>query len=270
MAAPDFPASPTVGQTYTAPSGLVYTWDGQVWNTSGGVASTYWTDTGTALTPTTATRSVSALAPSGDCVVFGSRTVKGRLTAPSSGDAANLSVNRNTAGTFDDAAQSSWRLLLRPTSAGDSMIVWRAPAGGAEAALLTLDNAGHIQSKAMGCQMSCPGNQSIPASTTTSITLTASVDSSGGVMSTPPTAKSPAYYSYMNVSGYAQFSVAVSGTISVAGLTGWWQYNSAVGLMMFSYNQYIAANSTLTLQCNITPTATVVGVMFTALAIATG
>ena len=34
MAAPDFPASPTVGQTYTAPSGNIYKWDGSVWTTS--------------------------------------------------------------------------------------------------------------------------------------------------------------------------------------------------------------------------------------------
>lgn len=27
----DFPASPTVGQTYTAPSGVVYSWDGYGW-----------------------------------------------------------------------------------------------------------------------------------------------------------------------------------------------------------------------------------------------
>jgi|SRR5215468_3059482 len=40
MAAPDFPASPTVGQTYTAPSGLVYTWDGKVWSTTGPLTAT--------------------------------------------------------------------------------------------------------------------------------------------------------------------------------------------------------------------------------------
>jgi len=38
--APDFPASPTVGQTYTAPSGLVYTWDGKVWTTTGPLSGT--------------------------------------------------------------------------------------------------------------------------------------------------------------------------------------------------------------------------------------
>lgn len=31
MTAPDFPYNPTVGQTYTTPSGLVYTWSGQAW-----------------------------------------------------------------------------------------------------------------------------------------------------------------------------------------------------------------------------------------------
>jgi len=41
MAAPDFPASPTVGQTYTAPSGLIYTWDGKVWTTTAGAPATF-------------------------------------------------------------------------------------------------------------------------------------------------------------------------------------------------------------------------------------
>jgi hypothetical protein len=31
MAAMDFPAAPFVGQDYTAPSGVVYTWDGVAW-----------------------------------------------------------------------------------------------------------------------------------------------------------------------------------------------------------------------------------------------
>jgi hypothetical protein len=35
MAALDFPNSPTVGATYTAPNGAVYTWDGAAWTVSG-------------------------------------------------------------------------------------------------------------------------------------------------------------------------------------------------------------------------------------------
>lgn len=38
MAALDFPASPTVGQTYTA-NGLTYTWDGVSWDTTNSIAS---------------------------------------------------------------------------------------------------------------------------------------------------------------------------------------------------------------------------------------
>ena len=35
MAAPDFPNSPTLGQTYTGPNGNIFTWDGAVWTTGG-------------------------------------------------------------------------------------------------------------------------------------------------------------------------------------------------------------------------------------------
>jgi len=38
MAALDFPASPTVGQTYSA-NGGTYTWDGTVWVASRGTAT---------------------------------------------------------------------------------------------------------------------------------------------------------------------------------------------------------------------------------------
>ena len=53
MAAPDFPASPTVGQIYTGPSGVAYSWDGTVWtNSMAAPGSSLWTDGGTYLRPT--------------------------------------------------------------------------------------------------------------------------------------------------------------------------------------------------------------------------
>src|SRR5215468_3776598 len=86
MAAPDFPASPTVGQIYTAPSGIQYTWDGKVWSSSSTSQSWLWTDTGTALTPYDATKNVTVTVPStptSDHFVLGQSgvTAKARLAA---------------------------------------------------------------------------------------------------------------------------------------------------------------------------------------------
>lgn len=53
MAALDFPASPTVGQTYTA-NGQTWTWDGASWISSNEVVSSFSAGT-TGLTPSTAT-----------------------------------------------------------------------------------------------------------------------------------------------------------------------------------------------------------------------
>src|SRR5499427_159311 len=83
-------------------------------------------------------------AGTGDPLIVGSRTVKGRITAPTSGDAVSLQINRNAAGTFDDTAQSTWRMVLRPTSNQDNCTIYRAPPAGAEVALLTLDNLGML------------------------------------------------------------------------------------------------------------------------------
>src|SRR5215467_4430389 len=99
MAAPDFPASPTLNQTYTAPSGLVYTWDGKVWTTTAGAASTYWTDTGTALTPTDATKRVVIPGPTAtgadqQSLVLGSRTMKLHLGGLPTNEGAWINFNR--------------------------------------------------------------------------------------------------------------------------------------------------------------------------------
>ena len=154
MAAPDFPASPSIGQTYTASSGVIYTWDGAVWATSSGVAAAYWTDTGTALTPTTATRQLVVPGPSligttGDVFVFSNRTVKARLNtnmSPAANDCVrfNLNLNRSAAtATADDNSMSTWELAFRCGSSDDFRIL-RTPVGSPTAPniLLTVDAAG--------------------------------------------------------------------------------------------------------------------------------
>jgi len=113
MAAPDFPASPTVGQTYTAPSGLVYKWDGAVWSTQTSQAA-YWSDTGTALTPATATRGVSI--PAQQSLLLGNRpSAKARISGTNASDGASyasFTVNKDIYGGIDDAAQNAWMLML--------------------------------------------------------------------------------------------------------------------------------------------------------------
>src|SRR5215472_8897306 len=149
MAAPDFPASPTVGQTYTAPSGLIYTWDGKVWSTTGAPQSAYWTDTGTALTPTTASENVSVIGAAGKAqYVAGTRTVKARLQAATTLDVTYLASNAvlnaaENAFVQDDASKPSW--LLTEYVGGDSFSVGRMPAGGTGVTnLIIVDNAGNL------------------------------------------------------------------------------------------------------------------------------
>jgi hypothetical protein len=144
MAAPDFPASPTVGQIYTAPSGTVYKWDGAVWYTAGVPQGAYWTDTGTALTPTDATKTVAILdTPSHNALLLGSLTAKAHLITHPSADGGFWGFNQGlnpgaTAWVQDDTGKPSWMLGLSSTS--DNFVVYRGAPGGAQAALLTLDN----------------------------------------------------------------------------------------------------------------------------------
>jgi len=224
MAAPDFPASPTVGQTYTAPSGLVYTWDGQVWNTSGGVASTYWTDTGTALTPTTVTRRVAVPGPTAtgadmSNLIVGSRTIKGRLHSRADADYSTFMLNRYWDGSAyqrDDATKPAWTLALDPTN--DNATFVRTPVSGAAAALLTLDNGGRLTNKATACVVHNNGtNQSIPATTWTPLTMsTNGGDSSGGVLPNLPTGlKAPATASWMIIAANVSLTANVTGYLSI-------------------------------------------------------
>jgi len=134
MAAPDFPASPTVGQTYTAPSGLVYTWDGAVWSNSGAPQSAYWSDTGTALRPTSAGRQV--LIP-GDTTNGASEylgpttgTARSRLVHhPTVNAESLLSINRDWVANNaqDDTTKPSWGIRLA-CDANDNVMIQRAAA----------------------------------------------------------------------------------------------------------------------------------------------
>jgi len=134
MAAPDFPNSPTNGQQYTAPSGLVYTWDGAVWMTNANPQSDYWTDTGVALTPTTATRQVAVPGVAGKASFqAGARTIKQRIHAASNTDVGYLTMNATitaaeTGWTQDDATKPSWIQAFYPTP-GDYWSVGRLAPG---------------------------------------------------------------------------------------------------------------------------------------------
>src|SRR5262249_36574233 len=152
MAAPDFPAAPTVGQTYTAPSGNIYKWDGAVWQTSSvAPLNAYWTDTGTALTPT-ATRQVvvsgssaNPATPSQAQMVLGTRTTKMPLQSLAGFKWDGITSNGRYDGTnwvADDSTQPSWNLVLHPDTSADTLNVEHAAAGSNMAFTLPLQIAG--------------------------------------------------------------------------------------------------------------------------------
>src|SRR5262245_60961664 len=124
--------------------------DGAVTRAKLAADANLWGDTGTALTPTTAGRSVTVPGSSTNPnpFLFGSRTIRGRLVANGASDAVHLSINRGLVSgdgswTQDDPARPSWNLIL--DSVGDSVRVGRqAASGGGAATLLTLDNAGNL------------------------------------------------------------------------------------------------------------------------------
>jgi len=162
MAAPDFPASPTVGQTYTAPSGLVYTWDGAVWANSGAAQSAYWTDTGTTLQPTVATRTVTSRGDAqGNAFVAGAYPSKARLFSSPTSAQAILVENASLGASqwvLDNTAKPGW--LIQMNSDTDNFSVQHTPAtAGVPAwpAMLQIDNAGNltetgwIKGHAYGC-----------------------------------------------------------------------------------------------------------------------
>jgi hypothetical protein len=242
MAAPDFPSSPTIGQTYTAPSGLQYTYDGQVWTSSSTSQSWLWTDTGTALTPYVATRQVSvpgaAPATGFASLILGSNTAKARLqnnnTGASGAPFVSLTTNRDVAtNTQDDTSRPSWQLALR--SDVDNFGVYRQPAAGALAALLTLDNVGHLTFKAMACNITNNNvAQTITANTWTTVNMTTlGFDSSGGVMplaassqiKLPSTGGWVLLVSWLSLTANASASAVIQG--SNDGSTGWFTINAS-------------------------------------------
>jgi|SRR5215475_2437890 len=150
MAALDFPNSPTLNQLYAAPNGATYKWDGTAWIVAAaGPPTELWTDTGTALTPYDATKTVSvpggAAGAGASTVLLGSNTAKARLQSGNTTQPpwVALTTNRDfNAGVQDDATKPSWHAILN--SNADTFSVARNPAGGALATLLALDNAGTL------------------------------------------------------------------------------------------------------------------------------
>jgi len=100
--------------------GTVELQNGSVTNAKLAADANLWTDTGTALRPTTATRSLA----------LGSGTVKGTLESSATG-ATFLATNNHAAPM--DLAQSSWGLSLNPTA--DALNVFRRAPGAAAGAI---------------------------------------------------------------------------------------------------------------------------------------
>jgi len=243
MSAPDFPASPTVGQTYTAPSGIVYTWDGAVWKTTGAPQTAYWTDTGTALTPTDATKLLSVAGVSGQTatMLLGNRTTKGRWLAVGNSDLSDLSHNFAVSAdgatlTQDDATKPSWLMQLNATA--DSYRVLRAPAGNTAGTvpLLTLDNAG---------KLTLPGPTAAGADQ--SQVIFGSLVAKGRVLSLPGTDWAGiAYNQQYNGSAWSRDDASKASAALQVGLQLSWQYTTAAGVTTNNFIIDTAGNLTIT------------------------
>jgi hypothetical protein len=109
-----------------------------------------WRDTGTTLTLGTnfATRPVAVpgSASGAAACILGTTTGKGRIQVSNTVTAPwlALSTNRDAfTGTVDDATKPAWSVILR--SDADNFAIQRQPAGGAIAALLTLEATGQLK-----------------------------------------------------------------------------------------------------------------------------
>ena len=147
MAVLDFPSSPTLNQTYAAPNGVTYQWDGAAWVTTGGPANV-WTDTGTALTPTDATKVVLVTEPNSTSEAYqlavSGTTAKAYIDHNGTGVALRYNNKQASGSLLDDTSKASWVTLM---GYGDALNVYRAPATTgtpAFAGLLTLDSGGKL------------------------------------------------------------------------------------------------------------------------------
>jgi hypothetical protein len=262
MAQPDFPSSPINGQTYTAPSGIQYTWDGQVWGSSSTSQSWLWTDTGAALTPYVATRQVSVAGPSGGAatMLLGVGTTKTRLSMSNTATWGGVSTNVDMqSGVQDDNTKPSWQMLLRSDT--DSLNVSRRPPAGGSSNLFTLDNAGHLTFKAMACDIWNNNVQQGPltAGAWTTVNLgTLRNDSSGGTMPNVATnqIKTPVA-GWCIATASAGFTGLVTGGINILnGPVGHGAiYNDSYGVSTGLF--YSGANNLISLQVSTAAAATI-------------
>jgi hypothetical protein len=105
-----------------------------------------WTISGTTITPTDATKTI-ACAPITDALRWGSRTVKGHLSAAGTVDtayfAANAALNAaSSAWVQDDAAKPSW--ILTTDVGADQFVVGRLAPGGAYTNPMYIDATGKL------------------------------------------------------------------------------------------------------------------------------